>query len=484
MKGKLLTSLKYSTRLILPLALLFFGPFVKLVFPPEAMAYSAPSSFADLADQVKHSVANISTTQVVKGGSMVPFTGRNDPFRDFFGDDFFKHFFGEVPQGDIKTQALGSGFVVDRSGLILTNNHVVEKATEIKVKFDTGKEYTAKVLGRDPKTDLALIKVKADGDFPKPVTLGNSDAIRVGDWVMAVGNPFGLGQTVTVGVISAKGRIIGAGPYDDFLQTDTAINPGNSGGPLFDMKGEVVGINTAIVAQGQGIGFAIPISLAKELLPQLESGKVVRGWLGLSIQDVTPDLAKSFDLKDTKGVLVSGVLPNGPAQKAGLMEGDVITAFNGKPVASAHALSRMAAATAPNTKTTLDIVRKGQTMSVKVTLGTMPQETSRAGASGEETTGSWGITVQNITPDLAKQLGLKPHEKGVVITGVVPGSSAGLAGLQPRDVIKEVNRKSVANTSEFENALNKGSSSNRVLLLVKRGQGSLYVVLQRDASGE
>lgn len=241
MKGKSLTSPKHSSWLMLPLALLFFGPFGQLVFPREAMAYNAPASFADLAEQVKHSVANISTTQVVKGSAMTPFTGRNDQFRDFFGDDFFKHFFGEVPQGDVKTHALGSGFVVDRRGLILTNNHVVEKAAEIKVKFDTGKEYTAKVLGRDPKTDLAVIKVKADADFPNPVVLGNSDAIRVGDWVMAVGNPFGLGQTVTVGVISAKGRIIGAGPYDDFLQTDAAINPGNSGGPLFDMKGEIVG---------------------------------------------------------------------------------------------------------------------------------------------------------------------------------------------------------------------------------------------------
>lgn len=469
---------------MLPLALLFFGPFGQLVFPREAMAYNAPASFADLAEQVKHSVANISTTQVVKGSAMTPFTGRNDQFRDFFGDDFFKHFFGEVPQGDVKTHALGSGFVVDRRGLILTNNHVVEKAAEIKVKFDTGKEYTAKVLGRDPKTDLAVIKVKADADFPNPVVLGNSDAIRVGDWVMAVGNPFGLGQTVTVGVISAKGRIIGAGPYDDFLQTDAAINPGNSGGPLFDMKGEVVGISTAIVAQGQGIGFAIPIGLAKELLPQLESGKVVRGWLGLSIQDVTPDLAKSFDLKDTKGVLVSGIVPDGPAQKAGLMEGDVITAFNGKPVSNAHVLSRMAAATAPNTRVALDVVRKGQTMSVKATLGTMPQQASQVQTPKEEKTGSWGITVQNITPDLARQLGLKPHEKGVVITAVVPGSTAEAAGLQPGDLIREVNRKSVANTAEFENAIGKGMAGNRVLLLVKRGQGSVYVILQRDASSE
>lgn len=485
MERKILGSLKYAGWLVPVLALVLLPPLGRLGLCREALAYSPPGSFADLAEQVKHSVANISTTQVVKGNPMAPFAGPEGPLRDFFGDDFFKRFFGEIPRGEMKTQALGSGFVVNGNGLILTNNHVVEKATEIKVKFDTGKEYTAKVLGRDPKTDLALIKVKADGDFPKPVVLGDSDAVRVGDWVMAVGNPFGLGQTVTVGVISAKGRIIGAGPYDDFLQTDTAINPGNSGGPLFDMNGKVVGINTAIIAQGQGIGFAIPISLAKELLPQLQSGKVVRGWLGLNIQDVTPELAKSFDLKESKGVLVSGVIPDAPAQKAGLMEGDVITTFDGKPVNNAHALSRMAAATTPNTEVTLQIVRKGQPKSVKVKLGTMPQQISQAGTSeGGEPAESWGIAVQNITPELAKQLGLKPGEKGVVVSDVALGSSAETAGLQPGDVIKEVNRKSVANTADFENSVKKSSDSKKLLLLVKRKAGSFYMLLQRGASSE
>jgi len=485
MERMILRTFKYAGRLGPVLALVLLVPLGPLDFCNDALASSPPGSFADLAEQVKHSVANISTTQVLKENPMAPFMGPEGPFRDFFGDDFFKRFFGEVPRGEMKPRALGSGFVVDRNGLILTNNHVVEKATEIKVKFDTGKEYTARILGRDPKTDLALIKVKADGDFPRPVVLGNSDAVRVGDWVMAVGNPFGLGQTVTVGVISAKGRIIGAGPYDDFLQTDTAINPGNSGGPLFDMNGQVVGINTAIIAQGQGIGFAIPIDLAKELLPQLQSGKVVRGWLGLNIQDVTPELAKSFGLKDSRGVLVSGVIPDAPAQKAGLMEGDVITTFDGKPVNSAHALSRMAAATTPNTRVTLEIVRKGQPKSVKVTLGTMPQQISQTGTpDGGEPTGSWGIAVQNITPELAKQLGLKPGEKGVMISDVAPGSSAEAAGLQPGDVIKEVNRKSVANTADFENSIKKSSDSNKLLLLVKRKGGSVYMLLQRGESNE
>ncbi len=279
-----------------------------------------PPSFADLAERVNHAVVNISTTQVLKENPMKPFMGPNSPFRDFFGDEFFKRFFGDGSQGQgaMKTHALGSGFVIDYDGLILTNNHVVEKADEIKIKTDTGKDYDAKVVARDPKTDIALIKVSAGSDFPKPAQLGDSGSIRVGDWVMASGNPFGLGHTITAGIISAKGRVIGAGPYDDFLQTDAAINPGNSGGPLFNMNGEVVGVNTAIVAQGQGIGFAIPINLVKEILPQLKSGKVTRGWLGVMIQDITPELAESFGIKQTTGVLVGDVVPDGPADKAGI----------------------------------------------------------------------------------------------------------------------------------------------------------------------
>ena len=248
-------------------------------------------------------MVNISTTQTLKENPMAPFLGPNSPFRDFFGDEF-KRFFGDVPQGQMKTHALGSGFIIDEDGLILTNNHVVEKADEIKIKTIDGNEYDAKVVGRDPKTDIALLQIKVKGKLPKPAKLGDSEAIRVGDWVIAVGNPFGLGNTVTAGIISAKGRVIGAGQYDDFLQTDAAINPGNSGGPLFNMNGEVVGINTAIVDQGQGIGFATPINMAKDILAQLKTGKVIRGWLGVMIQDLTPELAESFGAKETKGVVV------------------------------------------------------------------------------------------------------------------------------------------------------------------------------------
>jgi serine protease Do len=449
-----------------------------------ALEKQAPASFADLADAVKHSVVNISTTQVVKGSALQPFSGPNAPGGGFFGDDFFKHFFGRnMPKGGMKTHALGSGFVISKDGLILTNNHVIEKATEIKVKLESGKEdkeYDAKVVGRDPKTDLALIRVKPDANFPKPAHLGDSDAIRVGDWVMAVGNPFGLGQTVTTGIISAKGRIIGAGPYDDFLQTDAAINPGNSGGPLFNMNGEVIGINTAIIAQGQNIGFTIPINLAKELLPQLKAGKIIRGWLGVMIQDVTPDLAKSFGLKEAKGVLLSDVTEGTPAEKAGLKRGDVVKGFDGHEVENAHMLSRLVAATPPNSKAKLDIIRDGKEKTIEVTIGTMPQKVE--GQLPEKET-AWGLTVQDITPDLAQQLGLNPDEQGVVISGVSPGSPAGEAGLSTGDVVKEVNRQEIHNLNDYNQALEKAKQDKSLLLVIKRDGSTHFVVLKSVSKG-
>jgi len=442
------------------------------------LGQAGPPSFADLAEQVKHPVVNISTTQVLKGGPMHPFNAPNSPFREFFGDDFFKHFFGDMPQGQMKTHALGSGFIIDDTGLILTNNHVVEKADEIKIKIENGKEFDAKVVGRDPKTDLALIRVKPDGDFPKPAILGDSNALRVGDWVMAVGNPFGLGQTVTAGIISAKGRIIGAGSYDDFLQTDAAINPGNSGGPLFNMNGEVIGINTAIVAQGQGIGFAIPINLAKDILPQLKTGKVIRGWLGVMIQDLTPELAKSFGVSETKGVIVSDVVKDGPAETAGLKQGDLITAFNGKNVENAHSLSFLVATTQPGTHVTIQIMRDGKTKDIKATLGTMPEEAGEAPSSHKEN--AWGFNVQNLTPELARRFGWDENERGVVISEIQPGGPASDAGLRGGDLIKEVNRQKVQNLRDYKQAIEKLKKDDSVLLLVKRGENTFYVVLKPD----
>ena len=437
--------------------------------------FATPASFADLADMVKGPVVNISTTQVVEGNPLMPFLGPNSPFGNFFGHNPPKEFFGNKPHGKMETHALGSGFVISKDGLILTNNHVVEKATEIKIKLENGKEFDTKLIGRDPKTDLALIQVTPDKDFPAPAILGDSDAMRVGDWVMAVGNPFGLGHTITTGIISAKSRILGAGPYDDFLQTDAAINPGNSGGPLFNMKGQVIGINTAIIAQGQGIGFAIPINMAKELLPQLKTGKVVRGWLGVMIQNVTPELAKSFGLKSSKGVLISDVVKGAPAEKAGLLRGDVILRFDNKEIENAHTLSQLVAATAPNTRVEIDLLRNGKEKTISVTIGTMQEEEQKA--VSQQKASDWGMMVQELTPQLAQQLGLEQGTTGVVIFDVNEGSPAAEAGLRPGDLITEVNRTAVQNMNDYQQALKKVKNGENLLLLVKRGSGAFYAVL-------
>jgi serine protease Do len=464
---------------VLGVALLSAAAFIlNFSYAQAAQNYSNPAmpeSFANLADKVKGSVVNISTTQEIEGNPLIPFMGPGSPFGDFFGPNLPKKFFGNEPQGKMKTHALGSGFVIGKEGLIITNNHVVEKATEIKIILQNGKEYDAKLVGRDPKTDLALIQVEPDKDFPAPAALGDSDALRVGDWVMAVGNPFGLGHTVTTGIISAKSRILGAGPYDDFLQTDAAINPGNSGGPLFNMTGQVIGINTAIIAQGQGLGFAIPINMAKDLLPQLKTGKVVRGWLGVMIQDITPQLAESFGLKSAKGVLVSDVVKGSPAEKAGLKQGDVITRFDTKEIENAHKLAQIVAATAPDTQVKVDIQRNKKEETVSLTIGTMPSEEQTLVAPKEET--SWGMAVQELTPQLAQQLGLEPGASGVVISDIKDGSPAAEAGLQPGDLISEVNRTAIKNMNDYQQALKQVKNGENLLLLIKRGSGALYVVL-------
>ena len=464
---------------VLGIALLSAATFIlNVTCAQAAQSYSSPTtpaSFADLADKVKGSVVNIFTTQVVEGNPLLPFMGPGSPFGDFFGHNMPKEFFGNNPHPKMKTHALGSGFVISEKGLILTNNHVVEKATEIKIKLETGKEYDAKLVGRDPKTDLALIQVAPDKDFPKPAVLGDSDSLRVGDWVMAVGNPFGLGHTVTTGIISAKSRILGAGPYDDFLQTDAAINPGNSGGPLFNMQGQVIGINTAIIAQGQGIGFAIPVSMAEELLPQLKTGKIVRGWLGVMIQDITPELAKSFGLKRSEGVLISDVVKGSPADKGGLKRGDVLQRFNGKEIENAHKLSQLVAATNPDTVIKIDLLRNGKDETISLKLGTMPEEGQKIISQQKES--DWGMMVQELTPQLVQQLGLKPGTTGVVISDITEGSPAAEAGLRTGDLITEVNRTAIKNLNDYQQALKQVKNGDNLLLLVKRAGGALYVVL-------
>ena len=311
------------------------------------------NGFVALAKRLTPSVVNISTTQKIReqGRRSSPFPGFKSPFfDDFFGDDL-ERFFNGGPNGghrEFKRQSLGSGFIINKSGYIITNYHVIEEASEIVVTLSESKvEYKAEVIGRDQKLDLALIKIKADSDLPT-VKLGDSDSLEIGEWVMAIGNPFSLGGTVTVGIVSQKGRVIGAGPYDNFIQTDASINPGNSGGPLFNMNGDVVGINTAIVAGGQGIGFAIPVNMAKGVLGQLkEHGRVTRGWIGVSIQALTPELARSFGLKEPSGALVSSVNPGEPAESAGLKAGDIIVSFDSKKIGILSDLPRTVASTPP-----------------------------------------------------------------------------------------------------------------------------------------
>ena len=360
----------------------------------------------------------------------------------------------------------------------MTNNHVVENASDIKVSLSDKEEYAAKVIGRDPKTDVALIKIDAKKDLPA-VALGDSSKLRVGEWVMAIGNPFGLGHTVTTGIVSAKGRIIGAGPYDDFIQTDASINPGNSGGPLFNMNGEVVGINTAIIASGQGIGFAIPINVAKELLvPLRDKGRVVRGWLGVQVQGVTPELAKSFGLDRERGALVADVMADTPAEKAGIERGDIIVEFNGRRIEEMNDLPRVVATTPPNADVPVKILRKGQEKVVQVKVAELKDKEERvAASSGGTLEESLGLTVQELTPEIARSLRVN-ESKGLVVTNVEEGSPADEVGLRRGDVIVEVNQKKVDNLRDYRAALGRVGSADSLLLLVRRGGNVLYVALK------
>ncbi len=443
------------------------------VEPPEI------PSFVKLAKKLSPTVVNISTTQVIKEKPIMPLPEFKGPFEDFFGDDFFR-FFGE-PQREFKRQSLGSGFVINKEGYILTNQHVIENATEIVVTFsENKKEFPAKVIGQDSKLDIALIKIEPEEELPVAV-LGDSDKLEIGEWVIAIGNPFGLGGTVTAGIISQKGRIIGAGPYDNFIQTDASINPGNSGGPLFNMRGEVVGINTAIIAGGQGIGFATPINMVKDVLIQLkEKGRVIRGWIGVSIQEMTPELAKSFGLKEPVGVLVSSVNPGDPADKAGMKSGDVIVEFDGKKIEELHDLPRVVAATPPGKRVKVKIIRDGKEKTLFLTVAKKKEEeevSAREEAGKEMPEQKLGLTVQPLTPELAERLGIEETE-GVLINAVRPDSPAGDAGLRRGDVIKEINRKPVKDIRSYNKAIKEALKSDVILFYIQRGKGSMYVTVK------
>jgi serine protease Do len=437
----------------------------------------APLSFADLAEKLKPSVVNISTTKTVRGGGFRSPFGQGSPFdRNFGGDDFFERFFGDIPQRQFKQKSLGSGFIISHDGYIFTNNHVVEQADKILVKLSDGKEYEAKVIGKDAKTDIALIKIKTNDSLPVAET-GDSEKLRVGDWVLAIGNPFGLEQTVTAGIVSAKGRVIGAGPYDNFIQTDASINPGNSGGPLFNMEGKVIGINTAIVAQGQGIGFAIPISMAKTILPDLKArGKVTRGWLGVSVQDISEDIAKSMKLKDRSGALVSDVFKGDPADKAGLKSGDIVTEINGKPIKDTHELLLMIAGFRIGETIKIKIVRDGQEKIIPIAIAERTEKSEMASAqqSGE----AFGMAVQEITPEIAKHLGLS-IKKGIIVVDVQEGSVAEAVGILPQDIILQVNKIKITTLKEYQKEIAKAGGKGSILLLIKRGKATFFVPLMK-----
>ncbi|MCK9229525.1 MAG: DegQ family serine endoprotease [Syntrophales bacterium] len=445
--------------------------------PAPVVAY-VPSSFTDLAEHLKPGVVNIRTTKIVSGGDMYPFGTpfRGSPFDRFFGgEDFFKRFFGDRPGREYRQRSLGSGFVISSDGYIFTNNHVIERAEEILVRLSDGNEYRATVKGSDRNTDIALLKIEADGDLPV-VTLGTSSELRVGEWVMAIGNPFGLSQTVTVGIVSATGRVIGAGPYDDFIQTDASINPGNSGGPLFNMAGEVVGINTAIVAQGQGIGFAIPIDMAKEILPALKKeGRVTRGWLGISVQDVTAEISESLGLKSTEGVLVAHAFEGDPAAAAGIKSGDVIVSIDGRPIKDTQELLRVVASIPVGTKVPLGVIRQGVEKKFTVTVKERPDPDAMAFTERSED--RFGMTVQPITADMAQHFGLT-DTSGVIITAVDPAGKAAEAGIRTADIIVSVNNARIDSIQDYHEALTRADEHKSLLLLIKRDDTRFFVVIK------
>jgi serine protease Do len=435
----------------------------------------APPSFAELAEHVSGAIVNIATSRTVEPNPQL-----RHPLEEFFGPfgGPFEEFFQprNVP-------SLGSGFVISGDGYIVTNNHVIEEVDKIEVHFLDKKVLEAEIVGRDPKTDVALIRVKTDQELSY-LPLGDSDRIRPGDWVVAVGNPFGLEHTVTAGIVSAKHRQINdprseSRRFDDFIQTDAAINPGNSGGPLLNLQGEVVGINTAINPRANTIGFAVPINLAKDVLPQLRAtGRVSRGWLGVYIQEITPEIAEQLELGDKSGALISKVEPGSPADEAGMQRYDVIVAFNGQPISSMEELPRRVAAAPVGSKADVVVLRKGSRKELSVKLGELEEgeKLAQGGGGPSEEAGISGLQVQRVTPEMAEQLGLD-EAAGVVVTSVEPGSPGDEAGLRRGDVILEVNQRAVESVDQFREAL--GDPEKGALLLVRRGNADIFVPLKR-----
>ena len=468
----------------------------------SARAAPAPDSFADLAERLLPSVVNISTTQTLKNpdrGLDMPQFPPGSPFEDFFKNFMDKQHGGTNPDATPrKATALGSGFIIDSAGLVVTNNHVIADADEITVILQDGQAYKAEIVGRDGKADLALLKIKTPKPLPA-ISFGNSDEMRVGDWVLAIGNPFGMAGSVTAGIISARARDINAGPYDDFLQTDAAINKGNSGGPLLNLKGEVIGINTAIFSPSGGsigIGFSIPANLAKPVIADLQKyGKARRGWLGVRIQSVTDEIAESLGLKEQHGALVADVSAGGPAAKAGIKKGDVIARFDGKDVSEMHRLPRIVAETPINKDVEVVLWRDGKQLTVRAVVGELAETDDADQAktaekptpkqdSGQVSVASVGLSVAALTPALRERFNLANDTKGVVVTDVKPSGSAAEKGMRPGDVIVEVSQEAVKSAADFAAKVDAARKSGRksVLLLVQGEAGVHFVPLKIDTS--
>jgi serine protease Do len=447
----------------------------------RALLNQFSAAFEEAAARINPSVVPIFSESVSKA---------KNPSGDMFGDEFFRRFFG-TPRGfnnqNQTVRSLGSGVIVSKDGYILTNNHVIDGADKLTVQLADKKKYTAKVIGRDPQTDIAVIKISAS-DLPV-ASLGNSDSARVGQWVIAVGNPFQLMHTVTAGIISAKGRSqVNLTAYEDYIQTDASINPGNSGGALADLDGNVIGINTAIFSPNGsgniGIGFAVPINMARNVMNSLiDNGKVARGYLGLVPQDIDENLAKALGLKSTEGVLVGDVSSGAPAEKAGIKRGDILLALNGTKLTSASQLRNMVADRNPGSAAELMVSREGKQVEVKVKLGERPADGTASGSTddksteGEHSAEKLGLTVEPLSSRSADELGYK-GEQGVVVTGVTPGSPAEEAGIQRGDLIKEVNRQTISSVNEFNKSLGKSGSGDSMALLVRRGQTTFFVAIQ------
>jgi len=468
------TEKRFPLLLSLILAITFIvGPWAALPSPAQA-----PPSFADLAEKLGPTVVNIYTKKVLKGKSAFHGQMPDDL------PDFFKKFF-DIPRqgpGSRKVMSLGSGVIISSDGYIVTNNHVIKDAEEISVRLTDFEEFEAKIVGRDPKTDVALIKIKPGKKLPF-ATFGDSAKLRVGEWVIAIGNPFGFENTVTAGIVSAKGRNIGNSPYENFIQTDASINMGNSGGPLFNMEGKLVGINSAIYSRDGGnigLGFAIPANMVHNVVEQLKKhGKVIRGWLGVMVQHVNADLAKEFGLDRPKGALVGEVIKGSPAEKAGIKQGDIIVRFMDHEIKQMSELPAIVAQTPVGTRARVVVIRKGKEKTLTVKIGRLKEEMLDSGDSeATETSKDLGITVQEITPEIAKSMNLK-DDKGLVITDVTPGSPAYDARITPGEVILQVNQHDVKTLEDYRKAMKRVKKGDNVLFLIRKGEHSRFVIVKK-----